>query len=73
MPLEAGQILIVDDDAEVLLAAELVLKRHFARVVTACTPASIELLLQQHAIRRHPAGHEFHRRAPPRARKACTG
>jgi two-component system, NtrC family, response regulator HydG len=50
MPLEAGQILIVDDDAEVLLAAELVLKRHFARVITACTPASIELLLQQYAI-----------------------
>ncbi len=50
MPPQAGQILIVDDDAEVLLAAELVLKRHFARVITACTPASIELLLQQNAV-----------------------
>jgi len=50
MPAETGQILIVDDDAEVLLAAELVLKRHFPRVITACTPASIELLLKQHAI-----------------------
>ncbi len=45
-----GKILIVDDDAEVLLAAELVLKRRFATVVTACTPASIELLLSQHAF-----------------------
>jgi two-component system, NtrC family, response regulator HydG len=47
MKSEAGKILIVDDDAEVLLAAELVLKRQFA-VVTACTPASIEMLLAQH-------------------------
>ena len=45
MTLDTGQILIVDDDAEVLLAAELVLKRRFATVVTACTPASIEMLL----------------------------
>jgi two-component system response regulator HydG len=45
-----SKILIVDDDAEVLLAAELVLKRRFATVVTACTPASIELLLTQHAF-----------------------
>jgi two-component system response regulator HydG len=43
-----SKILIVDDDAEVLLAAELVLKRRFGTVVTACTPASIELLLTQH-------------------------
>jgi DNA-binding NtrC family response regulator len=45
-----SKILIVDDDAEVLLAAELVLKRRFATVVTACTPASIEMLLSQHAF-----------------------
>jgi DNA-binding NtrC family response regulator len=45
-----GKILIVDDDAEVLLAAELVLKRRFGTVVTACTPASIELLLSQQAF-----------------------
>jgi len=49
MKSEAGKILIVDDDAEVLLAAELVLKRQFA-VVTACTPASIEMLLAQHSF-----------------------
>ncbi len=45
-----GKVLIVDDDAEVLLAAELVLKRRFTTVVTACTPASIELLLSQHGF-----------------------
>jgi two-component system, NtrC family, response regulator HydG len=45
---DSSPILIVDDDAEVLLAAELVLKRQFATVVTACTPASIELLLTRH-------------------------
>jgi two-component system, NtrC family, response regulator HydG len=50
MDIEPSQILIVDDDAEVLLAAELVLKRRFAAVVTACTPASIELLLARHAF-----------------------
>ncbi len=33
-----------------LLAAELVLKRRFGTVVTACTPASIELLLSQHSF-----------------------
>jgi DNA-binding NtrC family response regulator len=48
MTRDNGRILIVDDDAEVLLAAELVLKRRFPDVVTACTPASIELLLKQH-------------------------
>src|SRR5689334_14598423 len=45
MGTEAGQILIVDDDAEVLLAAELVLKRQFPKVVTASTPAAIESML----------------------------
>ncbi len=45
MGTEAGQILIVDDDAEVLLAAELVLKRQFPQVVTAGTPSAIESLL----------------------------
>ena len=49
MKADAGKILIVDDDAEVLLAAELVLKRQFS-VVTACTPASIEMLLSQHSF-----------------------
>jgi DNA-binding NtrC family response regulator len=48
MAQDAGQILIVDDDAEVLLAAELVLKRQFAHVITASTPGAIESLLGRH-------------------------
>jgi two-component system, NtrC family, response regulator HydG len=47
---DTGKILIVDDDAEVLLAAELVLKRRFPTVITACTPTSIEMLLAQHTF-----------------------
>ncbi len=50
MPSETGKILIVDDDPEVLLAAELVLKRRFPTVITANTPASIESLLAQHSF-----------------------
>ncbi len=50
MTRETANILIVDDDAEVLLAAELVLKRVFPTVVTACTPASIEMLLGAHSF-----------------------
>ncbi|HXR51376.1 MAG TPA: sigma-54 dependent transcriptional regulator [Steroidobacteraceae bacterium] len=50
MKRENGRILIVDDDAEVLLAAEMVLKRQFPTVVTACTPASIEMLLAQQSF-----------------------
>src|SRR6185369_2257292 len=50
MKLDSGQILIVDDDAEVLLAAELVLKRQFANVVTAGTPQAIEALLRKHSF-----------------------
>jgi DNA-binding NtrC family response regulator len=49
MKVDTGKILIVDDDAEVLLAAELVLKRQFT-VVTACTPASIEMLMAEHSF-----------------------
>jgi DNA-binding NtrC family response regulator len=49
MKTDGGKVLIVDDDAEVLLAAELVLKRRFS-VVTACTPASIEMLLTEHSF-----------------------
>ena len=50
MARETGKVLIVDDDAEVLLAAEMVLKRQFPEVVTASTPASIERLLGQHSF-----------------------
>ncbi len=43
-----SEILIVDDDPEVLLAAELVLKKSFRSVVTSSDPAQIEQLLPQH-------------------------
>ena len=42
---EAGDILIVDDDPGVLLAAELVLKKQFQTVVTTDDPEAIESLL----------------------------
>jgi len=47
MKLEPRDILIVDDDAEVLLAAELVLKKAFQNVVTASDPGHIRQLLEQ--------------------------
>jgi two-component system response regulator HydG len=47
MKLQPCDILIVDDDSEVLLAAELVLKGHFQTVVTASDPAHIKTLLAQ--------------------------
>src|SRR5580704_3484125 len=50
MKLQPCDILIVDDDAEVLLAAELVLKGHFQTVVTASDPAQIRTLLAQRAF-----------------------
>lgn len=40
-----GNVLIVDDDADVLLAAEIVLKRHFGKVTTASDPAELPALL----------------------------
>jgi two-component system response regulator HydG len=43
-------ILIVDDDSEVLLAAELVLKGHFQTVTTASDPSQIRKLLTQRAF-----------------------
>ncbi|MGP1609586.1 MAG: response regulator, partial [Burkholderiales bacterium] len=44
----AGNILIVDDDADVRLAAEIVLKKEFRRVRTEADPAQLATLLQQH-------------------------
>ncbi len=43
-------ILIVDDDSEVLLAAELVLKGQFQSVVTTSDPSHISALLAKHAF-----------------------
>jgi DNA-binding NtrC family response regulator len=50
MKTEPYDVLIVDDDSEVLLAAELVLKKAFETVVTASDPAQIEQLLGQRAF-----------------------
>jgi two-component system, NtrC family, response regulator HydG len=47
---EPSDILIVDDDSEVLLAAELVLKKHFRRVMATSDPAQIRGLLAQHSF-----------------------
>lgn len=44
----AGHILIVDDDADVLLAAEIVLKKEFSRVRAESDPTQLGALLQQH-------------------------
>jgi two-component system, NtrC family, response regulator HydG len=50
MKLQPCDILIVDDDSEVLLAAELVLKAHFQTVVTASDPSQIRTLLARRAF-----------------------
>ncbi len=50
MKAQPSDILIVDDDSEILLAAELVLKKPFQHVVTASDPARIRELLAQHAF-----------------------
>jgi two-component system, NtrC family, response regulator HydG len=44
---EPGDLLIIDDDPEVLLAAELVLKKHFPSVTTLPDPKRIPELLGQ--------------------------
>src|SRR5688500_11156523 len=45
---QAGNILIVDDDLDVLLAAEIVLKKEFLYVRTESDPAQLGRLLEQH-------------------------
>jgi DNA-binding NtrC family response regulator len=45
---QAGHILIVDDDADVLLAAEIVLKKEFSRVRVESDPTQLGSLLEQH-------------------------
>jgi two-component system, NtrC family, response regulator HydG len=47
MATEARDILIVDDDPEVLLAAQLVLKKAFENVVSASDPDGLQQLLTQ--------------------------
>jgi len=48
--LKDGRILIVDDDRDVLLAAEIVLKKHFGRIVTATEPRRLPELLAGEAF-----------------------
>ena len=45
---QAGNILIVDDNTDVLFAAEIVLKKEFARVRTESDPSQLGVLLTQH-------------------------
>ena len=44
--MKSGSILIVDDDADVLLTAELVLKKEFRRVVTQRDPRRLAATLR---------------------------
>jgi DNA-binding NtrC family response regulator len=45
-----GNILVVDDDADVLLAAEIVLKKEFSRVRTQSDPAQLGALLEPNDV-----------------------
>lgn len=45
-----GTLMVVDDDADVLTAARLLLKPHFRRIVTSEDPAAIESALANDAI-----------------------
>ncbi len=46
----AATLLVVDDDEDVLTAARLLLKAHFARVLTSSDPARIPVLMAEHRI-----------------------
>ena len=46
----AATLLIVDDDDDVLTAARLLLKAHFARVLTSVNPEDIPRLMDEHRI-----------------------
>lgn len=43
-----GRILIVDDDTDVLITANMILKKHFQDVYTELDPSNIEIHLQNH-------------------------
>ncbi len=46
----AATLLIVDDDDDVLTAARLLLRKHFARVLTTADPAKVETLMASERI-----------------------
>ena len=50
MQAHSGAILIVDDDEDILVAAKLLLKRHFDTVITCNQPADIPVLLAAHSF-----------------------
>jgi len=45
-----GKILIVDDDKDVLYTGRLILKNHFAKVITESTPERIERILKDESV-----------------------
>ena len=49
-PIHPARILIIDDQEDILLAARLLLKRHFASVVTLRNPATLPELVQRNAF-----------------------
>ena len=50
MSRQSATILIVDDDEDILKAGRLLLKRHFAEVITCNSPEAVPSLLQAHAV-----------------------
>jgi DNA-binding NtrC family response regulator len=48
-PAHDARVLVVDDDRQILKAAQIVLKRHFAQVTTLDEPRALEHQLVQHA------------------------
>lgn len=45
-----GDILLIDDDEDVLLAAKFILKRHFASITTANSPEMVDELLDRNSF-----------------------
>ncbi len=54
-----ARILVVDDNEDILHAARLLLKRHFASVQTLNDPAQLAGAGPAAQLRRAAAGHEF--------------
>ncbi len=47
---QAGSVLIVDDNCDILIAAQLLLKQHYQTVVTTDNPFDIEKVVNEHRI-----------------------
>ncbi|WP_448568135.1 sigma-54-dependent transcriptional regulator [Thalassotalea ganghwensis] len=48
--MQAGSILIVDDNADILIAVELLLKQHYQKVITTNNPFDIDDILSKESI-----------------------